>query len=201
VDVQLIPGGNMLVLTRKKDQTLVIGDNIEITVLDIQGDQIRFGINAPKNVKIYRKEIYLEIQQENKNAARNAFAKPVSLKELINIDGGRISKRDGSVAAPAAAANTAAAPNTATAPVTSPAPMATSDTTTVAAPTPASNAAPAPAPTPELNAAPTAKPNAAPTPVAEAVAAPVTKPENTAAAAADTTAAAASASASPIAID
>ena len=76
----------MLVLTRKKDQTLVIGDNVEITVLDIQGDQIRFGINAPKNVKVYRKEIYLEIQQENINAARKSFVKPTSLKDLLPHD-------------------------------------------------------------------------------------------------------------------
>ena len=60
----------MLVLTRKKDQTLVIGDHIEITVLDIQGDQIRLGIDAPKSIKVYRKEIYLEIQEENIQAAR-----------------------------------------------------------------------------------------------------------------------------------
>ena len=60
----------MLVLTRKKDQTLVIGDHIEITVLDIQGDQIRLGIDAPKSIKVFRKEIYLEIQEENKQAAR-----------------------------------------------------------------------------------------------------------------------------------
>ena len=89
----------MLVLTRKKDQTLVIGDNIEVTVLDIQGDQVRFGINAPKNVKIYRKEIYHEIQQENKNAAMRAFSNPMSLKDLINIDADKTSggKTDGSV--------------------------------------------------------------------------------------------------------
>jgi len=62
----------MLVLTRKKDQTLVISDNIEVTVLDIQGDQIRLGVEAPKNIKIFRKELYLEIQEENKNAAKHA---------------------------------------------------------------------------------------------------------------------------------
>lgn len=59
----------MLVLTRKKDQTIIVNDNIEITVLDIQGDQVRIGINAPKNVAIHRKEVYLEIQEENKKAA------------------------------------------------------------------------------------------------------------------------------------
>lgn len=59
----------MLVLTRKKDQTIIINEDIEITVLDIQGDQVRLGINAPRNVSIHRKEIFLEIQEENKKAA------------------------------------------------------------------------------------------------------------------------------------
>ena len=59
----------MLVLTRKKDQSIVVGDSIEITVLEIQGDQVRIGISAPKNVSIHRKEVYLEIQEENRRAA------------------------------------------------------------------------------------------------------------------------------------
>ena len=59
----------MLVLTRKKDQSIVVGDNIEITILDIQGDQVRIGIQAPKSVSIYRKEIYIEIQEENRKAS------------------------------------------------------------------------------------------------------------------------------------
>ena len=76
----------MLVLTRKKDQTLVIGDHIEITVLDIQGDQIRLGVDAPKSIKIYRKELYLEIQEENKNAAKpSAKIAPEHLKNLLNL--------------------------------------------------------------------------------------------------------------------
>ena len=70
----------MLVLTRKKNESIVIGDNIEITVVDIQGDQVRIGINAPKNVSIHRKEIYLEIQAENKKAAD---VKKVNLKDLL----------------------------------------------------------------------------------------------------------------------
>ncbi|MBD8071399.1 carbon storage regulator CsrA [Bacillus sp. PS06] len=61
----------MLVLTRKKNESIQIGDNIEITVLSISGDQIKLGINAPKNVEIHRKEIYLSIQDEN-NQATNA---------------------------------------------------------------------------------------------------------------------------------
>ncbi len=60
----------MLVLTRKKDQTIVIGDNIEVTILDIQGDQIRVGIKAPKNISVHRKEVYEDIQEENRKASQ-----------------------------------------------------------------------------------------------------------------------------------
>ena len=59
----------MLVLSRKKDQAIILNDNIEITIIEIQGEQVRIGINAPKNVSIYRKELFIEIQEENKKAA------------------------------------------------------------------------------------------------------------------------------------
>ncbi|EPR14359.1 carbon storage regulator CsrA [Ruminiclostridium papyrosolvens] len=59
----------MLVLSRKKDQSLMIGNDIELTIIEIQGDQVKIGLKAPKNVSIYRKELYLEIQEENKKAA------------------------------------------------------------------------------------------------------------------------------------
>ena len=58
----------MLALTRKKGEALVINNNIETTVLEIRGDQIKIGISAPKDVPIYRKEVYLQIQQENEAA-------------------------------------------------------------------------------------------------------------------------------------
>ena len=58
----------MLALTRKKGEALVINNNIEITVLEIRGDQIKIGISAPKDVPIYRREVYLQIQQENEAA-------------------------------------------------------------------------------------------------------------------------------------
>ena len=58
----------MLALTRKKGEALVINNNIEITVLEIRGDQIKIGISVPKDVPIYRKEVYLQIQQENEAA-------------------------------------------------------------------------------------------------------------------------------------
>ncbi len=58
----------MLALTRKKGEALVINNNIEITILEIRGDQIKIGISAPKDVPIYRKEVYLQIQSENQAA-------------------------------------------------------------------------------------------------------------------------------------
>ena len=58
----------MLALTRKKGEALVINNNIEITVLEIRGDQIKIGISAPKDVPVYRKEVYLQIQKENEAA-------------------------------------------------------------------------------------------------------------------------------------
>ena len=58
----------MLALTRKKGESLVINNNIEITVLEIRGDQIKSGIQAPKDVPIYRKEVYMQIQKENAEA-------------------------------------------------------------------------------------------------------------------------------------
>ena len=72
----------MLALARKLNQSIVIGNNIEITLLEIKGDQIKVGINAPKSVPIYRKEIYEQIQEENKKAAQ-AKVDMGSLKNLI----------------------------------------------------------------------------------------------------------------------
>ncbi len=58
----------MLALTRKKGESIVINNNIEISVLEIRGDQIKIGISAPKDVPIYRKEVYLQIQEETKES-------------------------------------------------------------------------------------------------------------------------------------
>ncbi|MCI5613748.1 MAG: carbon storage regulator CsrA [Agathobacter sp.] len=58
----------MLALTRKKGESLMVNNDIEITVLEIRGDQVKIGIQAPKNVPIYRKEVYLQIQKENEES-------------------------------------------------------------------------------------------------------------------------------------
>ncbi len=60
----------MLVLSRQRDETIMIGDDIEITVVDIRGDKVRLGINAPKDVSVHRKEVYEAIKRENRDAAR-----------------------------------------------------------------------------------------------------------------------------------
>lgn len=60
----------MLVLTRKPNELIMIGNDIEITVLAIEGEQVKLGISAPKNVDIHRKEIYLSIQEENNEASK-----------------------------------------------------------------------------------------------------------------------------------
>ncbi len=63
----------MLALSRKKNEALVINNNIEITVLEIKGEQVKLGISAPKEVPVYRKEVYIQIQDAN--------------KEAVNVDG------------------------------------------------------------------------------------------------------------------
>ena len=59
----------MLALSRKVNESIMLGNDIEVTVLEIKGDQVKIGIKAPKNVSIFRKEIYVQIEEENKKAA------------------------------------------------------------------------------------------------------------------------------------
>ena len=71
----------MLALSRKQGESIVIGNNIEITVLEAKGDQGKIGISAPKSVPVYRKEIYAQIQEEIREAVANLDEE--SLKKLI----------------------------------------------------------------------------------------------------------------------
>lgn len=64
----------MLVLTRKKGEVIKIGDDIEITIVATKGEQVKIGISAPKNVEIYRKEVYGEIIAENQKASVDVAA-------------------------------------------------------------------------------------------------------------------------------
>ena len=71
----------MLVLGRKKGETIVINDDVEITVTSIEGDMVRLGITAPKQITIHRKEVYLEIQEENKQATSNV----INLSDFLSM--------------------------------------------------------------------------------------------------------------------
>lgn len=72
----------MLALTRKKGESLVLNNNIEITVLEIRGDQVKIGINAPKEVPVYRKEVYEQIEEANKAAVQSKGLK--NLKQMLD---------------------------------------------------------------------------------------------------------------------
>ncbi|HAP03887.1 MAG TPA: carbon storage regulator [Lachnospiraceae bacterium] len=71
----------MLALTRKKDESIVINGDIEITIMEIKGDHVKVGIKAPKKVPIYRKEIFDQIQEENKEAMNTSAVK--NLNDLL----------------------------------------------------------------------------------------------------------------------
>jgi len=72
----------MLVLTRKKDETIVIGSDIFVTVVDVDGDKVKLGINAPKDISIYRKEVFDAIVKENISAS---MAQPEDVESIIKL--------------------------------------------------------------------------------------------------------------------
>jgi carbon storage regulator len=74
----------MLILSRKVDERIMIGDEIEISVVEIRNDQVKIGIAAPLQIKVYRKEVYQAIQQENIEAAKS---RPSSLPEWKRVVG------------------------------------------------------------------------------------------------------------------
>ena len=67
----------MLALSRKKNEAIVVNNNVEITILEIKGDQVKLGITAPREVSVYRKEVYVQIQEANKEA--------MSAENLLNL--------------------------------------------------------------------------------------------------------------------
>ena len=60
----------MLVLSRQKDESIIIGDDVEITIVDVRGDKVRLGINAPRSISVHRKEIYDAIQREKEAGSK-----------------------------------------------------------------------------------------------------------------------------------
>lgn len=78
----------MLVLARKLDQRIMIGDNVEISVVEIKGDTVKLGIAAPRSVKVYRYEVYEAIQAENIEASRTPAGDLPDLGDLLPPDSG-----------------------------------------------------------------------------------------------------------------
>lgn len=75
----------MLALSRKVNESIMLGNDIEVTVLEIKGDQVKVGIKAPKNVSIFRKEIYVQIEEENKKAAEQTADRETIEKTLDTL--------------------------------------------------------------------------------------------------------------------
>lgn len=73
----------MLVLSRQRDETIMIGDEVEITIVDIRGDKVRLGITAPRSIQVHRKEVYEAIRRENERAATLS---PSDVSDVIDKD-------------------------------------------------------------------------------------------------------------------
>ena len=73
----------MLVLSRQRDESIIIGDNIVVTIVDIRGDKVRLGINAPTEIPVHRQEIYEAIQRENRKASQ---LQPGDTRDLGNTN-------------------------------------------------------------------------------------------------------------------
>lgn len=71
----------MLVLSRQRDETIMIGDDVEITIVDIRGDKVRLGITAPRSIQVHRKEVYDAIKRENQQASR---LKPSDVADVVD---------------------------------------------------------------------------------------------------------------------
>ena len=71
----------MLALSRKKNEAIIVNNNVEITILEVKGDQVKIGVTAPREVPVYRKEVYAQIQEANQEAATAEGM--AALKELL----------------------------------------------------------------------------------------------------------------------
>ena len=74
----------MLVLSRQKDESIIIGDDVEVVIVDVRGDKVRLGITAPKNISVHRREVYEAIQREKKEKA-----------EKGNVEGDDVKTKEG----------------------------------------------------------------------------------------------------------
>lgn len=80
----------MLVLSRQRDETIMIGDDVEITIVDVRGDKVRLGITAPARIAVHRKEVYEAIRAENEQAARSSGGPFDGLKTPLSPGPGRM---------------------------------------------------------------------------------------------------------------
>ena len=73
----------MLVLTRKQNESIMIGDSVEVTVVEVKGEQVKLGITAPRDIKVHRKEVFLAIQRENIDASKADIGKVGKIGDMF----------------------------------------------------------------------------------------------------------------------
>lgn len=76
----------MLILSRRIDESIIIGDNIEVKIVEVKGEYVKLGINAPKEIPVHRREIYEAIQRENKKSADSSGTKKEDLDKMTGED-------------------------------------------------------------------------------------------------------------------
>lgn len=84
----------MLVLTRRSQQSIMIGKNVVVTILEVRGDQVRIGVSAPRDVEVHREEIFLELQEANKSAASPSAEAINALGSLFGTDRAEAEEKD-----------------------------------------------------------------------------------------------------------